>query len=59
MVGIVLGKQPRHEIHRTNRHADAKNDPGQQALRSALAEGKRDTADDDRDQTEATGESGQ
>ncbi len=43
------GKQPRHEVHGTNGHADAKDYASQGALGSALAECKHESADHDGD----------
>src|ERR1700722_9866331 len=44
-IARLLGEQPRHEVDGAEGHPDAKENAGQQALGSALAEGERDAAD--------------
>ena len=43
----LLRKEPGHEVHRTDGHADAEDDASEHLLRLALAVGEHQTADDD------------
>ena len=40
-------KEPRHEVHGADGHADGENDPGHSALRAAFTEGEHEPTEND------------
>src|SRR5260221_6957315 len=50
------GKEPRHEVDGSDRHADAKQNPGEDTLRAAFAESEGQPGDDNCDQGQSAGD---